>query len=253
MFEDPLAQELDTVEEAPPELEKLEKPMDLDREPFILLPEKYLQLQSSANRIDRAPDLRLLAHFAWRQPLDQKQRAAPVLVQAGYQFDLDFELEGTLTASKNRYLHMDSALYFSRYERSLVTDRTNWSSFYITPTRGDTNNQTAGNTQPGLSSTFSATDLDIFGAQATDDFDRTMSASAITSRRLKSTELHYIDHPLFGILVSMTPHEIPDPVLEMRDFNIEALPEKKVLPVVPIESPQPGGAATLGNSLSGNQ
>jgi len=30
-------------------------------------------------------------------------------------------------------------------------------------------------------------------------------------RRMRSRELHYLDHPLFGVLVLITPYELPEP------------------------------------------
>ncbi len=240
VFADPLSNAVTPVAEQPAKLDRLEKPMDLDRDPFILLPKKHLNMRQSARRIDRASDLRLLAHFAWRQPLDEKNGAVPVLVQAGDQFDLDFELEGTLTASENRYLHVDSTLYFSRFERTPIADSTDWSSFYETPA------SPAGDAQSSFNTEFNAANLSIFDQHASDDFQRILTATASDSRRLKSAELHYIDHPLFGILVKMTPHELPDPVMEMRDFDIEALPKKKPLPVAELAPLTPGPTAVEG-------
>jgi len=38
-------------------------------------------------------------------------------------------------------------------------------------------------------------------------------------RRMKSKEIHFIDHPLLGILVIATPFKIPDPVQDEQNIN----------------------------------
>lgn len=46
------------------------------------------------------------------------------------------------------------------------------------------------------------------------------------SRRMRSGELHYFDHPLFGMLVLITPYQLPDQPSE----NIEAVPPDETVP-----------------------
>ena len=41
----------------------------------------------------------------------------------------------------------------------------------------------------------------------------------IESRRMRSNELHYLDHPLFGLLIRVTPYELPLPEEEGRNDN----------------------------------
>jgi hypothetical protein len=31
------------------------------------------------------------------------------------------------------------------------------------------------------------------------------------SRRMRSSEIHYLDHPLFGVIAQVTPYELPQP------------------------------------------
>ncbi len=39
-------------------------------------------------------------------------------------------------------------------------------------------------------------------------------------RRLRSGELHYFDHPMFGMLVKIIPYELPEPVIELEKNTV---------------------------------
>ena len=63
-------------------------------------------------------------------------------------------------------------------------------------------------------------------------FERELTANYKSMRRIKENEIHYLDHPLFGVLFIVSPYQLPDPVLEMPDFDLDALPLRKPLPKV---------------------
>jgi len=45
------------------------------------------------------------------------------------------------------------------------------------------------------------------------------------TRRLRSGELHYFDHPMFGMLVQITPYELPEPEIEPEESSeLDAVP-----------------------------
>lgn len=203
--------------------QKLAEPTDLRKTSFMFLPESKFQLNGIKQRIDRALDMRLLAHFAWRQPV-KSELAQPVLVQVGKQYGLSFELEGVVTLSKNRYLHFDSNLFYSTFKQGLMHDRMNWGIF--------SENQAA--TDAINAEHFSAEreqSFDLFRPVDT-GFERELTANYKSMRRIKENEIHYLDHPLFGVLFIVSPYQLPDPVLEMPDFDLDALPLRKPLPKV---------------------
>jgi hypothetical protein len=63
--------------------------------PFILLDEQYLQLKNEAKNISVHPSFRLLAHFAWRQPVAGKSTAIPVRLAGGNDYQREFEFSGS--------------------------------------------------------------------------------------------------------------------------------------------------------------
>lgn len=203
----------------------LPEPVDLGREPFILLPQDKFQLSGLKKRIDRALDMRLLTHMAWRQPAYPKKQSAPVLIQSGDQYGLSFEIEGTITVSENRFLHVETHLYFSKFIRQLLDEKIDWSSLANEETEGFVFGDTGTTTAQQPFSVFSQNDV---------EFDRDLTAEFKQARRVRSEELHYLDHPLFGMMVMISHHELPDPVMEMEEFDTEQLPSKRPMPIISI-------------------
>ena len=215
------------------------QPMDLAKDPFLLLPAEDLQLKDSARRIRNAFDMRLISHIGWRQPANERGEAMPVLIQGGDQFGLDFELEGLATLSKNRFLHVDVNLFLSQFQRSLIDSTSPWASFGASSGATSAIASTQSNASFGFGGSLDANSTqfnsslngNLFGdiADERDAFERVFTAQSRSTRRVRSGELHYIDHPLLGILVHVTPYTLPDPVMEMRDFDLD-LPQKKPVP-----------------------
>lgn len=125
------------------------------------LEEDRLALRPQRQRIARAPELEVVFHGRWQQPVPA--RDAPQFIQlpidhAGLLSQL-MGLSGHIGVTLGRYLHVNTHLWL----------------------------------QPDLSQ---------------DDF-----AVLSESRRMRSNELHYVDHPHMGVLINITPFE-PDTTLE---------------------------------------
>ncbi|MFO7602537.1 MAG: CsiV family protein, partial [Gammaproteobacteria bacterium] len=135
-----------------------------------------------------------IKHVAWRQPGLASEVALPVVIQdtiaaeipepgttAGQPEPLLYtqaRLDGIITISLARYLHFETTL---RFEANGLTPP---------PTE-----QNAG---------FLTTDtLDTIKAGPS-----TVVYVDTQRRRMRSSELHYIDHPVIGMLVLMTPVEL---------------------------------------------
>lgn len=109
---------------------------------FRRLSQAELKRRGDAGRIKRASDLRLLAHFGWRQPGLPRERAVPIRIN-----DMVPGLSGTLTLILSRYLHIETDLLYREG-----------------PDRAYPMQQ---------------------------------------SRRMRSDELHYLDHPVIGMAIEV--------------------------------------------------
>ena len=111
------------------------------------------------NALRNNPDYRVLFHEAWQMPVygKNRKRTLPIRIQGGQRINNRYELDGTITVSVARYLHVDTNLFLSKFQT----------------VEGE----------PQVSQ--------VIPMQQ--------------SRRMRSKELHYIDHPKFGILIYFTP------------------------------------------------
>ncbi|MGB0467598.1 MAG: CsiV family protein [Pontibacterium sp.] len=167
---------------------------------YELLPTSSLLLNEEKQRITRHHRYRVLYHAGWLQPVEQQKRARPIHIQAGNVLDNGmYELEGYVTVDRGRYLHFKPDLYHSRKlsagESSLLQEFLN---------AGD---------QPAIVVPADA-------AQGTDTL-RPLPATQVSNsfievpefltvnlkqgRRMRSEEIHYLDHPLMGVMVLMLP------------------------------------------------
>ena len=122
-----------------------------------------------------------------------------ILVQAGKRYDNRFEIEGTLSFSKSRYLHIQTDLWFTQFEEQ----------------------DSVSDTHPmKIPSEHSDDLLRQYSDLVTIENQRGQYFVAAThrmiqSRRMRSTELHYLDHPLFGVIVRVNRYE---PELQTKEL-----------------------------------
>jgi hypothetical protein len=185
---------------------------------YQILPKDQLQLTDMAEKIQHSSKRNLLLHIGWQQPTYDRNNAKPVFLIDGMADPLpvnetnmptdgrrpvateeDLEIGpidprfvGTVTLSVERYLHIATDL---TYRRPVMQHRP-----------------------------IPVPDLDLW-------YDRPyptlkepqgpafqqMSWPAIRgfqlkeSRRMRSTEIHYLDHPFMGMIVVITPVKLPEP------------------------------------------
>jgi hypothetical protein len=166
---------------------------DSTPEGFVALTADARDLTSVTARLRNSPRYRVIKHLVWRQPGLGKTSARSVHIQGGTDYSTQFpdrlnlvntespdasmdesasaarlfELDGTVTIVLGRYLHVYTDLVF----RQPIS----------TPTsveEGTSENSTA------------LIDFQIKNR-----------------RRMRSRELHYLDHPRLGVLVQITPLE----------------------------------------------
>ncbi len=153
------------------------------------LPAETFTLTTEAQRLARLGGFQVLLHGRWLQPVPPREAPEPMLVQAGRRYGDVRALEGTVAVTLGRYLHFQTNL---TYREPLLghapVDRT------LPP--------------PEL--------LGVAAGQAPRMPDAALLGETsgymllTTSRRMRSGELHYLDHPKLGVLVRIHPVEIPE-------------------------------------------
>lgn len=145
---------------------------------FRSLHSREFTLNKIARSVRRSSRYELVMHKAWLQPIQAKP--TPILIQAGEQYDDLFEIDGTLSFSRSRFLHLSADLLFTQFEpkysQQQILSVTNQNTKY-----------------PDLAKLEKNRDTHI----------AIQSLPLKHARRMRSSVLHYIDHPLFGILVQI--------------------------------------------------
>lgn len=196
-----------------------------------------LKLTKSFKAMTRSKNYTVLEFAGWKQPLIKEQPGTPLLITSGQKYGQHHELEGQLTFRKNRYLHLHADLYMADYKQGSSINLQSWLleedniATRITELHESGNDQTlepeATNSiivegivnsldkteQPqqegsDLSDTTASSE-----ASLTEQSVATYIASNIAhmneTRRMRSGEIHYLDHPKFGLLVTIEPTDPP--------------------------------------------
>jgi hypothetical protein len=189
-----------------------ELPLEPTINPYQKLPTEQQLLNQVAKKLTRRGEYRILFHQAWLQPLTDRQRAPAIVVTGGEAFDKHYELEGTVSVAVERYLHIDTNLWLNSFISNAGLEPSPWAVLPAVPVDESLTQQDefSINTQltPSPLGEFSALPFSLFEESAY-QVERTVPLRQ--QRRMRSEELHYIDHPLMGLLIKIIPYE---PMLE---------------------------------------
>jgi hypothetical protein len=198
---------------------------------FEMLRDEELQLMEEFRKLQKSPKFKPLLHVAWRQPTYDEKRAQAVLLYEGMT-DPEFadsnkteskkvgrnrsvnddatEIEplnprfaGTVSMSVARYLHLDvDLLYRAPVSQQIAIPVQDPSVLYD-------------NSYPSFSSPQGP-------AYQVKSWRAMRGFRLEESRRMRSKRLHYLDHPFFGVVVLITPIELPGVADESTTSNSES-------------------------------
>ena len=134
-------------------------------------------LQEIKEKIKRSAGMRVLAHESWIQPIGSDQTS--IMIQGGAERGEKYELEGFITIYRKRFLHVMTDLWFTKSATKYKEKR------------------------------------DLSGAPLRDSpkgnlFTEASNSSSFKThvmkqqRRVRAAELHYLDHPFFGLVLKIT-------------------------------------------------
>ena len=164
------------------------------------LPGEWVHSSTVRSTLRKSGRYQLLYEAAWRQPIVDSKDAKTIYLSGGKRQANYSELEGTLRLHKSRYLHVDAHLILGRYEEQRVPINTMeslplGSADRATPTRSRFKLlEGAPSAQPAEAnidepSEYRVVPVEIFELKQ--------------SRRMRSGELHYMDHPKLGLLIQV--------------------------------------------------
>lgn len=203
-----------------------EEPAELAEPFYRFLPEEQKTLKQSAQALNRAGHLRTLLHETWLQPMGPENQSPGLIVRGGNLYGDHAELEGYIRLSLSRYLHLQTNLWFTEFVPNYGQMPEHWPELpqfpenYLTseelPPSQDNlslfDHASALSLQNGSNSYFNLSDQKLGEAMRDGEENEQepyliqQTVTLQQKRRMRSEELHYIDHPRLGILIKIYPH-----------------------------------------------
>ncbi|MFC3116952.1 CsiV family protein [Cellvibrio fontiphilus] len=197
---------------------------DLTKEAFYRLSVSERQLNAQAQKLERNPRFQVLFHNAWRQIITTEKMAKSILIQGGQQFGQHQELEGSIRLSVATYLKLQTNLWYSQFDLNVGQEQTRqWPelpkqpNYLATPIAGlsldsslELDQALAIENQQWGESIAEAGDE----ASANNSYLTRQIILLQQSRDMRSSELHYIDHPVIGLIIQITPYPGATPAVQ---------------------------------------
>lgn len=152
-----------------------------------LQPLQTLLMSEKADRINDRSDMQVIWHQAWVEPVQAEQKAVPHVIDEQLTRNMDIRITGHFHLHLSRYLHINTDLIVRHYalDGSVILK-----TLHLPVSR--------------VMKTLSP----LMYQNMTPIEQRQMPVRAgrvQQSRRMRSNELHYIDHPMLGVVVKVTP------------------------------------------------
>lgn len=202
--------------------------------PYQLLPPESLSLTGRKNALGRDYRLRPIYHQAWLQPLTGPRQSLPVQIVGGDSFGEQRELGGTIEVSVNKFIHLDAHLWLATFERNEGqlpepwpplpsiggTERVN--DFAFNPTESvEFPTEDPATQRGGESTSWESQGLAGATPNQAEFADQNLGVTTPSaepflvkeivtmnqSRRMRTAEVHYLDHPKLGVLVQVEKYQ----------------------------------------------
>lgn len=192
--------------------------VDLSRSPFYLLPNTEFKLSHQVSALARHSRFRVLLHQAWRQPMTTARNAPAILIHGGRTYGEHSELAGSITLSVGQLLQINTRLWLTQFEINYGQAPEDWPSLPESPYK----------LKQAILAQAEALDTQLLIPDEIDPWSlppAPLSENATEpaaeaylpqrivvmeeERKMRSKELHYIDHPLLGLVIQLTPYTPP--------------------------------------------
>jgi hypothetical protein len=200
---------------------------------FSRLPASQQQFRDEVDRIRRSADLHLLYHESWLQPMRGRERSVPMVLDSEEKRGAYPVLQGSILLHVSRYLHIETDLWVNIEASAQSRGR------YLSPPPPPVQASSAAAWQFRIDTADMRFDDDVFDDAAVDPlqvgeqvlsvqqlaaslalpsnpwYDFAQPVQVAQRRRMRSSEIHFLDHPLVGIIVTVTPYEF-DPFTDLQ-------------------------------------
>jgi hypothetical protein len=183
--------------------------------PLITLPPSQQEFRGRADAMQRSGRYRILFHEAWTQPISSQSQSLPIVLDHSGDGGTWPALQGSVKIYVDRYLYVETNLWLNTQGEYL---KGSWrmpapprgpSSILLEETMlNQIDAETPGQplerlseptvqTEPGMTTT------DQLNTESVYPFRHAVLLKQ--TRRMRSNETHYIDHPMLGVIVKISP------------------------------------------------
>lgn len=210
--------------------------------PFIALPDSIRELNTAASTLSRTGRYTVLFHQSWNQPVAAKADALPIVLDYSGDSNEWPELQGSVLLHLSRFLHLETNLWRNTDGRYLHRQ---WRmqpaplgppSVIIEQAElpENLNLEVVTEIAPALEDIDMLTIPDATVGESLSlepVYPYRHAVRMQQSRRMRSNEVHYIDHPMLGLVIKITP-------LTEEDLQIQTEQELTQWPHVQKALPQ---------------
>ena len=188
----------------------------LNARAFVTLPSGQLQFRGKAALMQKSGRYRILFHETWLQPVVSKARTLPIILDQSGNGGEWPRLQGSITLYLSRYLHLETNLWLNT-DGSYLPGEWKMPAPPLAPPSLIIEEQPTGPVdpdevwiyEPGLAPVAAPgegqTPAEPGAAEEADAYPYRHALLLKQKRRMRSKEVHYLDHPKLGILIRVTP------------------------------------------------
>lgn len=180
---------------------------------YRYLPADQQNLSKTKESLNGSRQLRVLFHEAWTQPFPAPEKAPALILHGGNRYGDHFELQGFIRLGVSKFLQLETDLWFTQFVPNYGQEADPWPELPIEP------NETihAASIGPSLTQTIESPtpeeevnqdnswDADGYEAAAQPEYLVKQIITLRQKRRMRSGELHYLDHPRLGVVIKISP------------------------------------------------
>ena len=150
--------------------------LEVKKSAFEIDSEREFSLSAEVSKIARSRDFRVISTKSWFQNIKDKDAAEPIFIDSD--FFKGTRIFGFFQLYKERFLHFNTKLYLSELDPLFTQDE---------------------RLMVGKNVFNEEKELDIY-----EEKNQKVLYEVVHSKKFRSGELHYVDHPKFGMLIKLT-------------------------------------------------
>jgi len=183
--------------------------------PYLLLPHSELEFRGKAAYMQRTGRYQTLFHETWVQPMFSESESPPIIIDHSGDTDTWPELQGSVKLYLSRYLHIETNLWLNT-DGSYLPGQWKMPApplgprsvtvIYPPEPAPDPNEVVLVDALPVIDSMMEVGEEEEVEAVPLGPVYPWRHAIVLQQeRRMRSTEVHYIDHPMMGVVVKISP------------------------------------------------